>query len=70
MDATKIIKQAIDDNPDIRLVLDIAARAREAQEREPAKDLRASTDVGANPTTSQGIVFSGHVLCDQRNLIS
>ena len=62
MDAQKIIKDAIKENPDISLVLEISARAREIEQREPAKELRQETAVGANPTAAQGIVYSGCVL--------
>ena len=70
MDTQKLIKKAAKENPDIRLVLEISARARETEQREPAKELRPSTDVGMNPTTAQGIIYSGCVLGDERNLIS
>jgi len=70
MDTQKIIKKAAKENPDIGLVLEIAARARETEQREPAKELRPATEVGVNPTTAQGIISSGCVLGDERDLIS
>ncbi len=65
MDTQKIIKKAAKENPEIALVLEISARARETEQREPAKELRPSTDVGMNPTTAQGIIYSGCVLGDE-----
>jgi hypothetical protein len=70
MDAKKLVKKAAKENPDIKLVLEVSARAREAEQREPAKELRPSTDVGMNPTTAQGVIYSGCVLRDERDLIS
>jgi|HubBroStandDraft_6_1064221.scaffolds.fasta_scaffold37702_2 hypothetical protein len=70
MNTKQALKKAVKENPDIELVLEISARARETEQREPAKELRPSTDVGMNPTTAQGIVYSGCVLSDERNLIS
>lgn len=61
MSVQKIIEKALK-NPDVSLVLEISARAREIEQREPARDLRPSTGVGVNPTTAQGIIGSGHVL--------
>ena len=61
----KTIDKAVRENPDVRLVLEISARAREIEQREPAKELEPSTGVGVNPTTAQGIIGSGHVLHDQ-----
>ncbi len=70
MHTRKIIKKAVKENPDIALVLEISARARESEQREPAKELRPATDVAANPTNTQGIIGSGCVLGDERDLIS
>ena len=70
MDAQKLIKKAARENPDIALVLEISARAREIEHREPAKELRPTTDVGVNPTTAQGVICSGGVLGNERDLIS
>jgi hypothetical protein len=65
MNAQKVIDKARKQNPDIDLVLEISARARQIEQREPVKDLRPATDVGVNPTTAQGIVWSGCVLGDE-----
>lgn len=65
MDAQKLIEKAAKENPDIALVIEIAARAREIEQREPARELRPTTDVGVNPTTAQGIIGSGQVLHDK-----
>jgi len=56
MDAEKIVQKAIKANPDIQLVLDIAARAREAEARTPPAELRPTTEVVALPTNPQCIV--------------
>lgn len=65
MNTQKIIKKATKDNPEIALVLEISARAREIEQRESPQELRPSTDVGVNPTAAQGIIGSGHVLHDK-----
>jgi hypothetical protein len=66
----KIIGDAIKENPEIALVLEISARAREIEQREPAKELTGATSIGANPTTAQGVIQSEHVLKDKGDLIS
>lgn len=63
MSTRKIIAEAIKENPEIGLVLEISARARENDQRELAIDLRPTTEVAANPTAAQGsIQYLGHVL--------
>lgn len=69
MSTQKIIDNAVKRNPDIALVLEVAARARESEEREPVKELRTSTEVAANPTTAQGVICLGCVLRDERHLL-
>jgi hypothetical protein len=65
MDAQKTVKKATEENPDIALVLEISARAREIEQREPAMDLRPTADVSANPATAQGSIHcSGYILTD------
>jgi hypothetical protein len=49
MDAEKIVQKAMKANPEIRLVLDIAARAREAESKEPIT-IGVATDITAVPT--------------------
>jgi hypothetical protein len=53
MRAAQMIKDALEDNPDILLVLEIAMRARELESREPPRELSASTEVAAIPTNPQ-----------------
>ena len=53
MSANERIQQAIDENPEIRLVLEIAARARETEGRTPAAEITSSTDVVALPNHRQ-----------------
>ena len=64
MNTQKTIDKALK-NPDVSLVLEISARARALEQREPPKELRPSTDVAVNPTTAQGIIESGHILSDK-----
>ncbi len=53
MKAKQIIQDAIDANPEIRLILDIATRARELEEKSAPLELRASSDVVAIPIKPQ-----------------
>jgi len=53
MDVKKITQEAIETNPEIKLVLEIAARARETEARTPAMELTPSTDVVALPNQRQ-----------------
>ena len=70
MDTQKIIEKGTKENPEIALVLEISARAREIDQREPMIDLRPASDIAANPTAAQGSIhYSGHVLTDERHLI-
>jgi hypothetical protein len=45
MDATQIVKDALDANPDMRLVLEIAARAHELEQMQPPKNLWVNTEI-------------------------
>ena len=45
MDAAQIVKDALTDNEEIRIVLEIAARARELDRTEPLPEMNISTDV-------------------------
>jgi hypothetical protein len=49
---TKLAQRAVE-NPDVRTVLEIAARARDIESREPAKTIGIATDIIAIPTNSQ-----------------
>ena len=69
MRTKKMITNAVRENPDIALVLEISARAREIEQREPVQDLTPATDVAANPTNAQGSIASGCVLSDERDLV-
>jgi hypothetical protein len=70
MDTQKIIEKAAKENPEIALVLEISARAREIDQTESAMDLKPASDIAANPTTAQGCIhYSGHVLTDEGYLI-
>ena len=56
MNAEQVIKNALDKNPDIRLVLEIAKRAREAESKVPPRNMEIATETVAVPTNSQGLV--------------
>jgi hypothetical protein len=70
MKTKKMIANAVRENPDIALVLEVSARAKETEQREPVQDLTPATDVAANPTNTQGSVSSGCVLSDERDLVA
>jgi hypothetical protein len=53
MDAEKIVQQTMDDNPEVQLVLEIAARARDTESRELPQDVGAATEVVALPINPQ-----------------
>lgn len=53
MSVGETIQKAIDDNPEILIVLDIAARARNAESREQPRELGSATEVVAIPTHTQ-----------------
>jgi len=59
MKAEQVIKSALDRNPEIRLVLEIAARAREAESKEPPRNIGMATETAAVPTNSQYPVLLG-----------
>jgi hypothetical protein len=50
MDAEKIVQEAIKTNPEIRLVLEIAMRAREAECKEAPLNIGLATEIVAVPT--------------------
>lgn len=53
MRAAEMIEKALKENPDVWLVLDIAARARETEARELPREIGAATEVVAIPTNPQ-----------------
>lgn len=59
MKAEKVIQQALEDNPEFRLVLDMAARARDVESKEPARDIGMATDVVSIPVNSACLAQSG-----------
>lgn len=73
MKTEKVIEKAVRENPDLAIVLEVSARAREVNQREPVIDSTPSTDVAATPTAAQGSIHyysdSGHVLTDERYLV-
>lgn len=55
MPATSIenLQKQIVENPEIRMVLEIAMRARDIEATQPARVIGIATDVAATPTNSQ-----------------
>jgi hypothetical protein len=56
MDTNQTIKKAFDENPDVRMVLDIATRARDTEARDLPREIGAATEVVAIPTNPQRAV--------------
>ena len=56
VETAQVIKNALDDNPEIRLVLEIAARARDLESRKPPRNIGVTTDIVVTPTNSQCLV--------------
>lgn len=50
MNAEQIVQKALRENPEIQMVLEIAARARQAEEQEPPRNIGVATDVAVVPT--------------------
>lgn len=53
MTAAEALKTALRDNPEVRLVLEVANRARALEQNNPAIDLTPKNDVVAIPTDVQ-----------------
>ena len=53
MDVANVIERAIMENPEVRLVLDLAMRAREIEGRELPREIGMATEVTAIPVNSQ-----------------
>jgi hypothetical protein len=53
MNAAEMVDKALKDNPEVRLVLEIAARARETESREFPREISGSTEVAAIPCNPQ-----------------
>lgn len=53
MKTEQIIQNAVDENPEVRLILEIAARAREAESKEAPRDFGSSSEVTTIPTNPQ-----------------
>jgi hypothetical protein len=56
MNIEKVIKSNLKENPEVRLVLEIAARARDLEALEPPREIGFATDIVAIPTKSQSLV--------------
>lgn len=53
MSVEQTIKKALSENPEIRLILDIATRARDVQAQEPPREIGSSAEVIAVPLNTQ-----------------
>jgi hypothetical protein len=53
MTSAEKLQRQIAENPDIRAVLEIALRAREAETTQPARVIGIATDIAAIPSNSQ-----------------
>ena len=53
MDTKRVVEKALAENPEINLVLDIAARARAIEATELPREIGASTEVVAIPCNPQ-----------------
>lgn len=56
MSAADTIRKALDEHPEVRTVLEIAARARQAEAKEPAREIGTSAEVIVVPTHVQGAI--------------
>lgn len=53
IDAPQPVLEAFKNNPETKLILEIAARARDLRSKEPPIEITASTDVVAIPSQQQ-----------------
>jgi hypothetical protein len=51
--ADQLIKREMENNPEVSLILEIAARAKAVESSEPPKEIRVSTEVTVIPAVSQ-----------------
>ena len=51
--AKELVQRGMHENPEMSLILEIAARAREMEARELPQEIRVSTEVAAIPINSQ-----------------
>lgn len=51
--SNQVILNGLKENPEVALILEIATRARETQERDLPRETRVTTEVAAVPTYSQ-----------------
>jgi hypothetical protein len=58
MDAEQTVKEAIQANPELRLVLEIAARSQELEFKEPPRTIGMSSDVSSIPVNSACLAHS------------
>jgi len=58
MKTSKIIRDAVAENPEIRLILEIAARARDAEDKTPPVDFTPKNEVVTIPNNQQVPFYS------------
>lgn len=56
MKTTQLIDKALKENPEVLVVLEIATRARQTEDRELPREIGVSTEVAVIPTDSQRAV--------------
>ncbi len=56
LNTAEMIEKTLKENPEVRLILDIAARARETEGREPPREIGTATGVVAIPSNAQRAV--------------
>lgn len=58
MEINQVIKDALEEYPEVRVVLEVARLAHEAESKELPKELGTSGEVAAMPTASQCGVYN------------
>jgi hypothetical protein len=56
VDAAKMIENALAKNPEIRMVLELASRARQIESKEPPRNIGMATETVAIPSRPQCLV--------------
>ena len=56
MNAEQMVENTLEKNPELRLVLEIAARARAVEAKELPRNMGTTTETAAIPTNSQSLV--------------
>jgi len=56
VDTIQVIKNELDKNPEVSLILEIATQAREMESKEPPRNIGVATEIITIPTNSQCLV--------------